>query len=175
MAVALPFIMIAGAAISAVGAVRQAQAASAASDYNAKLAEQNAEVATAQGNAAAEAQARDAQRRIGAAVATYGASGVQVDTGSPTDVLADSARNASLDNLTIKYNAKLRALGLQAQAGLDRANAANSEQAGYLNATSQLLSGAAKAGGAFGGGGTGTPATGAGSLSSGTASIANYG
>lgn len=143
---ALPMIlMVAGTAISAVGAVRTAQAQAGAAEYNAKLAEQNAQTAEAQGAAAAEAHARDTQRNIGRALASYGAAGVQTDTGSPSDVLGESARNATLDNLTIKYNAKLRAMGLQAQAGLDRANASNATQAGYINATSAVLSGASKA------------------------------
>jgi len=157
---AIPYIlMAAGTAVAAVGAVRQGQAASAAANYNAQLAERNAQAAEAQGAAAAEAQQRDAQRKIGTAVALYGASGVQTDTGSPADVLADSARNASLDNLNIKYNARLRALGLQAQSNLDTANAANSKSAGNINATSQLLSGASKTYGMIdssGGAGAGT-------------------
>jgi hypothetical protein len=153
-------LMVAGMAMSALGAVRQAQATANAENYNAQLAEQNAQVATAQGNVAAEAQGRDAQRNIGRALAAYGASGVQTDTGSPSDVLAESARGAALDNLTIKYNAKLRALGLQAQAGLGRANAENATQSGYINATSSLLQGAGKMMSMGGGGGTGSPSLG---------------
>lgn len=145
MAAAPLILMVAATAVSAVGAVRASQAQAAAANYNAQLAEQNAQVATAQGAAAAEAHDRDTRRKIGSAIASYGASGVQVDTGSPTDVLADSARAASLDNLTIKYNAKLRAMGLQAQAELSRTNADNSLQAGQINATSAVLSGASKA------------------------------
>jgi hypothetical protein len=150
----------AGTVVSAVGAIRQGQAAAGAANYNAQLAEQNAQIATAQGEAAAQAQQRDSQRNIGRALAAYGASGVQTDTGSPTDVLADSARGAALDNLNIKYNAKLRAMGLQAQAGLDRANASNSETAGYLNATSSILSGASKVSSMRASTGTGTPSIG---------------
>jgi hypothetical protein len=146
-----------GSMVSAVGAVRQGQAQAGAAEYNAQLAEQNAQVATAQGAAAAEAHGRDTQRSMGRALAAYGAAGVQTDTGSPADVLAESARGAALDNLNIKYNAKLRAMGLQAQAGLDRANASNAKDASYLNATSALLSGGAKA---MSMGGTGTPSLG---------------
>jgi hypothetical protein len=137
--------MAVSAGVAALGAVRSSQAQAAAANYNAQLADQNAQVANAQGAAAAEAQERDSKRRIGSMLAAYGASGVQTDTGSPTDVLADSARSASLDNLTIKYNAKLRAMGLEAQAGLDRSTASNATQAGYINATSAVLSGASKA------------------------------
>lgn len=151
--------MVVGTVISAVGAVRSAQAQSAAADYNAKVAGLNAQAALQQGDAAAEAQQRDAARKIGSSLAAYGASGVQTDTGSPADVLAQSARDATLDNLTIKYNAKMRAMGYQMQSNLDSANASNSASAGVLAGTSSLLSGAARAYGmsAGGGMGTGTP------------------
>jgi len=156
MAMAIPIMMVVGAAVSAVGAVRQAQAQAGAARYNAQIAEQNSQIATAQGNAAAEAQSRDAQRKMGAMVASYGAAGVDVSSGSPADVLADSARSAALDNLTIRYNSKLRAMGFDQQAALDRSTADNADTAGYINATSSLLQGAGKAFGSGGfGGGTG--------------------
>ena len=138
-----------GTGVAAVGAVRQAQAASAAMDFNSKMSAQNAQVAEAQGAAAGEAQARDAQRRIGASVAAYGASGVQLSDGSPADVLADSARMAELDNLTLKYNYKLKGLGYAAQANLDSANASNSRTAGYFSAAGTALSGGSKLAGYF--------------------------
>jgi len=146
MAMAAIPIVLAGvsAAVSAVGAVRSAQAQAGAANYNAELAQQNAQTATMQGQAAAEAQQRDAARRIGASLAAFGASGVQTDTGSPTDVMADSVRQATLDNLTTQYNYKLRATGQLDQAGLDRANASNATQAGVLGATSALIGGASK-------------------------------
>ena len=146
-----------GATVNAVGAIRQGQAAGAAADYNAKIASQNAQIADAQGEAAAQAQQRDAQRRMGAAVAAYGASGVQMSDGSPADVLADSARMAELDKLTTKYNYKLRALGHSNQAALDSASASNYRSSGYVSAAGSLLSGYGslipKLGSATGGGG----------------------
>lgn len=152
--------MVASAAIAAVGAVRTAQAQSAAADYNSKVASLNAQAAEQQGQAAAEAQQRDSQRRIGTALASYGASGVQTDTGSPTDVLAQSARDATLDNLTIKYNAKMRALGYQMQGNLDSANASNTASAGVLSGTAAMLGGLGAAGGMYYGRGAGAAATG---------------
>ena len=149
---------VASAAISAVGAVRSAQAQSAAADYNSKVASLNAQAATQQGEAAAEAQQRDAQRRIGTALASFGAAGVETDTGSPADALSQSARDAALDNLTIKYNAKMRAMGYQMQSNLDNANASNSASAGVLSGTAALLSGGSSAYRMYSGGGaTGTP------------------
>lgn len=109
---------IAGA-MSAVGTVRQAQSQAQAKNYEAEVAAQNARIAQQQGEAAAELQAKEAQRKIGAMVAQYGAAGVDVSSGSPADVLADSVRSATLDNLTTKYNYQLKALGYKNQSNLD--------------------------------------------------------
>lgn len=137
------------ATVSAVGAIRQGQAASNAANFNAALAKQNADTADSQSIAASEAQQRDSARKIGSAMAAYGASGVQMADGSPADVLGDSARMATLDNQTLKYNYKLKGLGYQAQASLDSANAENSRTASYFNAAGSMLSGGSKVAGYF--------------------------
>ena len=141
----VPYLMAGAAVVSAVGAVRQGQAAAASADYNAKVAEQNAQIANAQGNAAVEAQQRDAQRRMGAAVAAYGASGVQLSGGSPMDVLEESARNSALDAATLKYNYRLRGMGFENQANLYSAQSGFASTAGYLGAGAALASGTANA------------------------------
>jgi hypothetical protein len=167
---ALPVILMAASTAMAVaGAVKQGQAASQAADYNSKLDSMNSQIAAAQGEAASQAQSRDAQRRMGASMAAYGASGVQMSDGSPADVLADSARSAALDNLTVKYNYQLRGMGYQNQANLESSNSSNASAAGYLSAIGSGLGGAAltyklNGGGTaipfFGGGGPGTVPTG---------------
>jgi hypothetical protein len=141
---ALPVVLMAASTAMAVaGAVKQGQAASQAANYNSQLATQNAGIAAAQGEAAAQAQSRDSQRRIGAETAAYGASGVQMSDGSPADVLADSARSAALDNLTVKYNYQLRGMGYQNQANLESSNSSNASAAGYLRAIGAGAGGAA--------------------------------
>lgn len=145
MAVALPWIMAAAAAVSAVGAVKQGQAASDAANYNADIARQNAASAEAQGEAADAMLKRQQEQRMGAAIAAFGAAGVDLTSGSPSDVLADNARQSTLDRLTQKYNYKMRALGYSDQAGLDDSNAANSRTAGYFNGASAALQGASSA------------------------------
>ena len=135
MAAALPWVL---SAVSAVGAVQQGAAQASAAEYNANTARMNADIADSQGEAAAQAQSRDAARRIGAAVADYGASGVAMGEGSPADALAASARSAALDNLTVRYNYKLKALGYQSQAALDEAAAPNYRTASYLAAGSRI-------------------------------------
>lgn len=163
MAAAIPAMMIASAVVSAAGAMSQAHAASAASNYNAQIATQNASAAAAQGQAASEAQARDSQRKIGSAIAAYGAAGVEAGAGSPSDVLADSSRQATLDNLSTQYNYKLKGLGYTDQAALDKSNASNATTSGYLSAAGSLIGGASKAYGMQQGGGTMMPNMGGGS------------
>ena len=153
-----------GSAMAAYGAIQQGKAAANSANYNAAIASQNAQVAGAQGEAAMQLQRRDAQRKIGAAMAAYGASGVQMADGSPADVLADSARMSTLDALTIKYNYRLKQLGQEDQAALDSSGATNARTASYFNAAGIVLGGAAKAYTSFGGS----------AGSSGNAGVSNY-
>lgn len=122
--------------MSFFGNIIQGQGQKLAADYNATIARQNAEIATQQGVAASEAQQRDAARKIGAATAAYGASGVSGDSASATDVLAESARNATLDNLTLKYNYALKSQGLRNQAQLSETEGEYASTASILNAAS---------------------------------------
>lgn len=141
----MAWLAIAGAAVSAIGAIQKGQADAGAAKYNATIARQNSVVALQQGEAAVQAQNRDARRRLGSMKALYGAAGVEGDTGSPLDVLADSTRMAELDALTTQYNYQLKSQGFDDQAALDDSNAKNSRTASYLNATSSLLNSGAGA------------------------------
>lgn len=128
-------------ALSAAGALLQGESQAQSAEYNAAIAKQNATIAQQQGVAAAQAQQRDAARKIGAMVANYGASGVQSDSGSPLDVLADSAAMATLDNLTIKYNYALRSAGFESQATLGNMQAQSARTSALFNAGSSLAKG----------------------------------
>ena len=149
--------LIASAAMSAVGAIQQGEAQSAsykaqaqANDYNATVARNNATVASEQANAKEEAQRRHFAALQGQAVAGVAQSGTGFD-GSNADVLNQNSINNELDALTIRYEGQNQAKGLIAQAQLDtynagvnRMNASNAETSGYLNAGANLLSGATK-------------------------------
>lgn len=169
----MPMVYLAGAglALNAFGAfqsgqnqaeaakasARVQQANAAAAEFNAQLAEQNAAIAAGQKTAAVETLQRQTARTIGTAIASYGASGVSTDVGSPMDVLADTARLAELDKLTLQYNYDLKIRDYMNQAQLNRMNAANGvaaattyasaapmySTAGVLNAVGSSLSGAA--------------------------------
>lgn len=149
--------LIVSAVISAYSAVRAGQAQSAQAKYMGKVAEQNADAARQQGAAAAEAQHRDAMRKLGLMQANYGASGVDQSTGSPLDVFSDAVGQSTLDNLNTKYNYQLKALGYQNSAALDSATADNATTSSYLSAAGSLLGAGANAYGRYTG--TGTPVT----------------
>jgi hypothetical protein len=127
-------ILIAAAATKAVGGLIAGEGKAQAQEYNATVARQNAAITLQQGEAAVQAQARDAARTQGRAIAAYGASGVQTDSGSPMDVLADSVRMATLDQLTTKYNYDLKALGYNNQATLSEAGAKYSRTSALFGA-----------------------------------------
>lgn len=130
-----------GAGVAATGTLMEGQSQAMASEYNADVARQNAAIAAQQGKAAVELQQRNAKRTIGTMVANYGASGVQVDSGSPLDVLADSASMAELDKLTTQYNYALRGLGYSQQANLADMNASSASTSSLLGAVGKAASG----------------------------------
>lgn len=133
--------MIAGTAISAIGAIRAGQAQAAAANYNAQVAERNAFISRDQAAADEQRQRIQARRKLGAMRAAYGASGISLE-GSPLDVLEDSAAEAELDALTIRYKGGVGAMGYEAEAGAQRARAKNATTESYYNAGAALLTGA---------------------------------
>lgn len=150
MAVAIPLIMVAGAALSAYAAVQQANAQKQAAQFNAKLNERNATVAVQQAGADALQVRRQAAQAQGAAVAEYGASGVALE-GSPLDVLGAGEQQAQLAESTVRYRGELKAMGYHSNAELDRMAGRTAERQGYLNAASALLTGVGRASSAYDG------------------------
>lgn len=149
MAAVFPIMMMAGAAISAAGAIQQANAEKSAASYNATLKERDAQIATAQATQEAQQVRWASARAQGALMAGYGASGVTTDEGSPLDVLANSASQAKLDEETVLYRAKLKSTGYLSDAALSRFAGKTAEQQGPLKAASYLLGGAGQASYAF--------------------------
>lgn len=140
---------IVGAAVAVYSAVRTGQQQRAAAKYNQAVAQQNAKAAQEQGAEAALQSQRQTAQKIGAMEANYGASGVDASTGSPLDVLTDSVRQGTLDQLTLKYDASLRGAGYTNTATLDGMEASNATTSGYLNAAGAALGGTAQAAGTY--------------------------
>lgn len=151
---ALPVVLLAAsAAISAVGSIRQAQATAAAANYNAQVADRNATVARQQAAADEVRQRSVNSRRLGSIRAAYGASGVTME-GTPLEVLEDSAAQAELDALTIRYKGELAAIGANDEATLQRSRAKNARAEGNISAAGTLLRAGASY---YSSGGAGTP------------------
>jgi hypothetical protein len=146
---------IASTAFSVIGAVSQGNAAAKkseseaqADEYNAAVQKQNADNALLVGNANEEAQRRKARLVMGAQRAGIAESGM---SGSQTasDLLEQSAGNAEMDALNIRYGAQLQSTGYLNnstldtwQAKNDRESASAAKTAVYMNAGAKILSGA---------------------------------
>ena len=145
MAAAIPYIMAASAVVSAVGAIRQGQAAKKAADFNAIINTQNAQIARS--NAAAQAQQADREKylRLGSIAAAQGKSGGEAGEGSVLDVLGDVAAQSEWEKQDILYQGEQRARGFTNTAALDTFSGKQARTAGYLKAGSELLSGGANA------------------------------
>lgn len=119
-----------GTGISALGAIQGGNQQARAAEFNAQAAQNQAAAQEAQ-------QRRQAARVMGQGRANVAASGIEMD-GSPLEVMADSAANAELDALTIRY-------GGQVRADQERMRGSMARQAGYMGAASSLLMGMGQA------------------------------
>lgn len=129
----------AGAAASGKAAALQAKANANADLFNAQIAEQNAKSLQSQALADNETLKRQAKSTIGTQVANFGASGIATGSGSALDILAESARLASLDSLTLQYNTAIKVRDQNNQAELDRQAAKNGMAAGSIASTAGAL------------------------------------
>lgn len=149
---ALTAALMASQAAGAIGSYtqqrRDAGYDAAIAGENAQLSDQQAAQATARG-AQLESQSRAETRQVlGSQRAGYGASGVDVGTGSAVDVYGDTARVGELDAMTIRNNAALEAYGYKVQGSSFRAQQQNAQQRGK-DAWTTLLTGGAQAFGSY--------------------------
>ena len=149
-------VMAVSTAISAYGSYKQGKAEEAYYDYQASVAQKNAQISEANATTAEEEgrEAELAKRRETAALISSqrtGYAGSNIDLGSDvvSETLADSAMLGELDALTIRSNAAKEAYNyrLTAQQYLDDANVYSSQgdlasDAGTLNAVSEVFGGA---------------------------------
>lgn len=109
-------------ALQVAGQVLQGRAEASAAKANAQIAANNAELARRERAAAIEAgkeeesSFRQKLRKIqGEQRVGFAASGVSLASGSPADVLTDTAVLGELDALTIRDNAARRAFGFEVE------------------------------------------------------------
>jgi hypothetical protein len=137
-----PALKAGGAGIGAYGDLASGYAAAAASDYNAELAENNADITEAKA-VEDERKARIiARKSLGSMRANFASSGFTLE-GSALDVLQESAANAELDALNIKYAGEAKAAAFRGEAAIERFKAKEQRKGAKIGAASTLLSGGA--------------------------------
>jgi hypothetical protein len=142
MADPVSLLTLGASVFKAVGAIQSAKAERDAANYNAAIADRNADITQQQTDAAMAQQRKAAAKAMGGMRAAYAASGVTFE-GSPLDVLEASASEAELDRQNIEYQGTLKKQGYQMEASLERARGKNVMRAGYISATATLLGGGA--------------------------------
>lgn len=147
-----------GGIMGAVGSEENAAVQSQIARNNANTAMWNANIASQQGEQRSTMQGMKTAQTVGKIKAGFGASGVDVNSGSPADVAAAASSAGMTDQQTIKSDAARTAWGYETQSTNFQDQAQLDKQQGDWGALSSLLGGAsstAKTWMQFGGGGAG--------------------
>lgn len=156
-AVAANPLMAAGAGVGAIGAYQQGQTNAAALRYQAQVARNNQMMAEAYARNAEESGNVEAQvsqvrtgQRVGAVAATAAANGLDVSSGSPLRLTADTLTMGQFDAAMIRHNAEMAAYGYRVRgqnyasdAALEDWAATGAATAGELNAVGSIITGGA--------------------------------
>ena len=144
---------IAAGGLGVFGAIQQGQAAKSSANYNAavaannaKIADQNAKWAAAEGNANVEAKQLETRQKVAAMKTAQAANGVDINSGSALDVRTSAAELGELDALNIRANSARKVYGYEtqssnatAQSQLDKSEGKNAATAGYVGGATTLL------------------------------------
>lgn len=151
---------LAGAGISALGAIEGGEANAANANYQSQvaknnqiIAEQNANYASAAGQAQATNEGLKGAATSGKIKASIAANGVDVNTGSAAAVQTSQAETNELNTANVLNNSALQVYGYRsqaanygAQAAAEQAQAQQAPIAGDLGAVGSLLGGASSVG-----------------------------
>ena len=133
-------------AISAVGSAyasyEQGQMQKNTMEFNAAIAQKQAEVTKASAKMTEFKKRQEIAIQIGAQQSAYAASGVVSVTGSALDVMVSSLSNAYLDLQIDAYNTEVASRGLQAQAATDSMTGAMYAAKGNVGAAQVIAGGA---------------------------------
>ncbi len=130
---------VGAAVVSGVSALSSANARQNAAKYNQEVSEQNAKITLDQTSANESAQRRRNARMLGQQV-TRAVDGPGL-SGTGLDVIQQSASEAELDALNIRYSGQLGFMSNQSRAELYGMAADDAQTSGYVNAGSAALSG----------------------------------
>lgn len=137
-----------GMATTALGTYQQMKATQQQANYDTAIANQNANIAQQQSVAAGQAgaqeqsQIRQKERQVaGSQKAQLSSNGLDISSGSPLDLLTDTAQQSQKDVDTSRYNTAINMWGYDTQTANYRAQAQAAKQAGKNARTSTLLTG----------------------------------
>jgi hypothetical protein len=151
--------MLVAGATQAVGAIASGNAQAAQYDaqaqaarYNADMQRRQAETVGQQNAAREDLQRKQARQVFGRQIAAGAQSGVNITTGSASDLFRQSLYDAEMDALNIRDEGELNRVGMLNQANLSdwegqvaRKNSKTAQRSGYLNAAVALAGSAAGA------------------------------
>jgi hypothetical protein len=142
-------VAVVAAGVGAYAAHEQAQAQKEATDYNAKVARNQALLAQYAADQRAK-QAADRHRRLlSAQRVAAGVSGITTE-GSPLAVMMDTAAEAAYQENLIRYGGQQQSEGFLAEASLQGFYGQQALKTGQINVGRSLLSGASGVAGAYG-------------------------
>ena len=141
MSKAVVALAFAGTAIQAYGAYQQGKQQKALNEYNAKVAEQNAQIAQDKADYDKEQLRRRIRKVKGSQIVALSKAGVDATEGSAIDLFEELAIMGEQDLLMIQYNADLKKRGYAVEAATARFTGAAAYQAGKMRAAGTLLTG----------------------------------
>jgi hypothetical protein len=153
-------VAVVGTGVSVSASMQQAAIAKKTGAYNAKLAENQALQAEMDGRENLRRKRVENRRFLARQRAGLAKAGV-LETGTPLEVMAESAGSLELEALDYTRQQAMTATGLRAQGAMDKAMGGAQARAAYTQAGASLLSGTARAlsmmpsGAPSGGGGSG--------------------
>ena len=146
MAAALPLALtIGGTAMSAFGQIQQAQSQKAIAEANARLAEQEGEQRQQAYKEEAYKLSKERNRVIGQQRVAFGGAGVSLSSGTPLDVVANTAAEFERDIPFAGLHADQARRRGEAESEIYRFQGDQAATAGWIGAGSTLLTGFGKA------------------------------
>lgn len=136
---------IASTAFQAISQRRQGRFQKGVADYNARVAENEAQETRRAGTEAENLQRQKTAQLLSKQRAQLGAAGIELGTGSALQLQEETVELGEADALRIRSNFEARAGALETGAGLTRQQGAFAQSAGTTQAVGTILGGTAAA------------------------------
>lgn len=136
------FLGLVGGVVSAYGTYQAGQAQQKAYDYNAALYEQAAVAEKKKATYEEEIARSRLKKLIGTQKALYAKAGVDISSGSPLLVMAETAGQGEKDIRMIRYGGDVKAVEQRNRATLARFYGSSASKLATISAAGQALSGA---------------------------------